>query len=80
MTTDPTAATRNEMPSEAWLRRLLGSMSAFTLLMTVPPNVRHVSSFRRLQSEARSAGRGLWARPSSRGGTPRGGRARDSAA
>ena len=36
MTSDPTAAARNEAPSEVWLRRLLGSMSAFTLLMTVP--------------------------------------------
>ncbi len=36
MTTDPTAIARNESPSEVWLRRLLGSMSAFTLLMTVP--------------------------------------------
>lgn len=33
---DPTASVPNESPSEAWLRRLLGSMSAFTLLMTVP--------------------------------------------
>ncbi len=28
---------------------------------TVPPNVKHVDLFRRLQQEARDAGRGLWA-------------------
>ena len=33
---DPAGAARDEQPSEAWLRRLLGSMSIFTLLMTVP--------------------------------------------
>jgi uncharacterized protein with PQ loop repeat len=36
MTSDPTAAARHEAPQEVWLRRLLGSMSAFTLLMTIP--------------------------------------------
>jgi uncharacterized protein with PQ loop repeat len=33
---DPTATVPGESPSEAWLRRLLGSMSIFTMLMTVP--------------------------------------------
>jgi uncharacterized protein with PQ loop repeat len=36
MTSDPTAAARHEVPQEVWLRRVLGSMSVFTLLMTVP--------------------------------------------
>jgi uncharacterized protein with PQ loop repeat len=36
MTADPTAAARHEAPQELWLRRLLGSMSVFTMLMTVP--------------------------------------------
>jgi len=36
MTTDPTGIPRDATASEAWLRRLLGGMSAFTLLMTVP--------------------------------------------
>jgi len=36
MTSDPTAAARNEAPPEIWLRRVLGSMSVFTMLMTVP--------------------------------------------
>jgi uncharacterized protein with PQ loop repeat len=36
MTADPTAAARHEAPQEVWLRRLLGSMSVFTLLMTIP--------------------------------------------
>ena len=36
MTADPTAAARHEQPSEAWLRRVLGGMSVFTMLMTVP--------------------------------------------
>ena len=36
MPADPTAAARDESPSDARLRRLLGSMSIFTLLMTVP--------------------------------------------
>jgi micrococcal nuclease len=31
-------------------------------LMTIPPNVRHVELFKRLQAEARAAGRGLWAK------------------
>jgi micrococcal nuclease len=30
-------------------------------LMTVPPNVRHVAWFRRLQTEARAGRRGMWA-------------------
>jgi len=29
-------------------------------LMTIPPNVAHVEEFRRLQTEARAAGRGMW--------------------
>jgi uncharacterized protein with PQ loop repeat len=36
MSADPTGTNPSESPSEAWLRRLLGSMSVFTLLMTVP--------------------------------------------
>jgi uncharacterized protein with PQ loop repeat len=36
MTMDPTAAARHEQPSEVWLHRLLGGMSVFTMLMTVP--------------------------------------------
>ena len=36
MPADPTASVPSESPSEAWLRRLLGSMSVFTMLMTVP--------------------------------------------
>jgi len=36
MTLDPTGAVRAEVPDEAWLKRILGSMSVFTLLMTVP--------------------------------------------
>lgn len=36
MPDDPTAAARDRFPSEAWLRRLLGGMSIFTMLMTVP--------------------------------------------
>ena len=36
MPSDPTAATRDESPSDIGLRRLLGSMSIFTMLMTVP--------------------------------------------
>jgi uncharacterized protein with PQ loop repeat len=36
MTSDPTAIVRDEGPSERWLRRVLGSMSAFTMLMTIP--------------------------------------------
>lgn len=35
----------------------------YAQLMTVPPNVRYVDLFRRLQTEAREAGRGLWADP-----------------
>ena len=33
---DPTANIPGESPSETWLSRLLGSMSVFTMLMTVP--------------------------------------------
>lgn len=33
---DPTATIPSESPPEAWLRRLLGTMSLFTMLMTVP--------------------------------------------
>jgi uncharacterized protein with PQ loop repeat len=36
MPADPGATVPGESPSEAWLRRLLGSMSVFTLLMTIP--------------------------------------------
>ena len=32
----------------------------YAQVMTVPPNVRHQALFRRLQREAREAGRGLW--------------------
>lgn len=35
----------------------------FALLMTVPPNIRFVEMFVRLQQEARDAGRGLWGLP-----------------
>jgi len=35
----------------------------YAQLMTVPPNLRYVDLFRRLQTEAREAGRGLWAVP-----------------
>jgi micrococcal nuclease len=35
----------------------------YAQLLTVPPNVRYVGLFRRLQTEAREAGRGLWAPP-----------------
>jgi micrococcal nuclease len=50
------------------------------MLMTVPPNVRHVDLFRRLQTEAREARRGMWRRSPSLSSTRRGGRARDCAA
>jgi uncharacterized protein with PQ loop repeat len=33
---DPTASVPGESPAETWISRLLGSMSVFTLLMTVP--------------------------------------------
>ncbi len=33
---DPAATVPSESPSEAWLRRLLGTMSLFTMLMTLP--------------------------------------------
>ena len=36
MPTDPTAAARDAAPAEGALRRVLGGMSIFTLLMTVP--------------------------------------------
>lgn len=36
MSADPTATILDESPSERWLRRLLGSLSVVTLLMTVP--------------------------------------------
>ena len=36
MTTDPTAIVRGESIPDHWRRRLLGGMSVFTLLMTVP--------------------------------------------
>ncbi|MBI4219897.1 MAG: thermonuclease family protein, partial [Chloroflexi bacterium] len=29
-------------------------------VMTIPPNVRYADGFRKLQQEAREAGRGLW--------------------
>ena len=32
----------------------------YAQVMTVPPNVRHAATFRRLQAEAREAHRGLW--------------------
>jgi micrococcal nuclease len=32
----------------------------YAQVMTVPPNVRHQSTFLALQREARQAGRGLW--------------------
>jgi micrococcal nuclease len=35
----------------------------YAQLMTVPPNVRFVERFIRLQQEAREAGRGLWGEP-----------------
>ncbi|MFO7769591.1 MAG: thermonuclease family protein [bacterium] len=35
----------------------------YAQLMTVPPNVKYVDLFRRLQTEAREADRGLWADP-----------------
>ena len=36
MPADPAGSHRDEMFSEAWLRRLLGAMSVFTMIMTVP--------------------------------------------
>jgi uncharacterized protein with PQ loop repeat len=36
MTADPTGMHRAHSTSEPWLRRVLGGMSVFTLLMTVP--------------------------------------------
>lgn len=36
MPADPTGIARGESVSDLWLRRLLGGMSVFTLLMTVP--------------------------------------------
>lgn len=36
MPTDPTAAAHDERPSGAGLRRVLGSLSLFTMAMTVP--------------------------------------------
>jgi len=51
------------------------------VLMTIPPNVRHVDLFRRLQSEARAAGRGFWRAPAPpRSSAPRARRGRDAAA
>ncbi len=38
----------------------------YAQLMTIPPNVRHVDLFRRLQREAREAERGLWRPPGKR--------------
>ena len=35
----------------------------YAQLMTVPPNVRHVELFRKLQTEAREAKKGLWREP-----------------
>jgi micrococcal nuclease len=41
----------------------------YAQLLTVPPNVRHANELRRLEREARAAGRGLWAEsPGDRGG------------
>ncbi|MBI3616217.1 MAG: thermonuclease family protein [Candidatus Omnitrophica bacterium] len=34
----------------------------YARLMTIPPNVKHAELFRKLQAEAREAGRGLWGR------------------
>ncbi len=36
--------------------------NGFAQVMTVPPNVKHEGLFRRLQREAREAGRRLWRR------------------
>lgn len=44
-----------EMMVDAELVRL-----GYAQVMTVPPNVRHADTFRRLQAEARDAHRGLW--------------------
>lgn len=35
----------------------------YAAVMTVPPNVRHATLFRRLAAEARAQHRGLWAEP-----------------
>ncbi len=40
---------------EAWLVE-----NGYAVVMTIPPNVKHEGLFRRLQREAREAGRGLW--------------------
>ena len=42
----------------------------YAQLMTIPPNVRHVDEFVRLQRDAREAGRGLWGLVSTRVDTP----------
>ncbi|MBI4220408.1 MAG: thermonuclease family protein, partial [Chloroflexi bacterium] len=34
----------------------------YAQVMTIPPNVRYADEFRKLQQEAREAGRGLWGR------------------
>ncbi len=34
--------------------------NGYAMVMTIPPNVKHEGLFRKLQREAREAGRGLW--------------------
>lgn len=50
------------LPDGAMHNRLLLE-KGYAQVATFPPNVRHVEEFRRTQSEAREAGRGIWGLP-----------------
>ncbi len=54
----PGEAREEEVRAAMFNARLL--LDGYAQVMTVPPNVRYADLFRRLQSEAREAGRGLW--------------------
>lgn len=55
---EPAVGDETEVREKMFNARLL--LEGYAQVMTVPPNVKYVELFRRFQSEAREAGRGLW--------------------
>lgn len=59
---EPTSRSEEEIRNKMFNAKAM--LDGYAALATFPPNVRYVDYFTRFQTEARIAGRGLWAAPS----------------
>lgn len=65
----PTSLNDKQLRAKLFNAQLL--LNGYAQLLTIPPNVDYVDSFRRFQTEARSENRGLWGLPAASQESPR---------